>query len=218
MRASTPQRSAFEQHLLALLRHRPLIHLPSVIHLLGLCELQLRQERQPGWVTFWSLAWRYFKGLQSVPNRQFTAAQANAASQVLSGLLLRQQYDKDNAAERLDVVNHLLFLDQADVINQRLLNTLQECAQGQALTMPPEVVADAQAMAELAGDVSLSAVQQVADALASHVARLRTSRVVADITASLQGAQEVNRLLHQFAVGNEHVPQENVLAALRTEV
>jgi hypothetical protein len=25
-------------------------------------------------------------------------------------------------------------------------------------------------------------------------------------------------LLHQFAVGNEHVPQENVLAALRTDV
>jgi hypothetical protein len=24
--------------------------------------------------------------------------------------------------------------------------------------------------------------------------------------------------LHQFAVGNEHVPQENVLAALRTDV
>ena len=72
-------------------------------------------------------------------------------------------------------------------------------------------------LAELASDVSLSGVQQVADALASHVARLRTSRVVADITASLQGAQEVSRLLHQFAVGNEHVPQENVLAALRTE-
>ena len=212
-----PQRSTFEQHLLALLRHRPIVHLPSVIHLLSLCEQQLREETQPGWVTFWSLAWRYFKGLQTAHDRPFTAMAANAASQVLSGLLLRQQYAKDNAAQRLDVVNHLLFLDQADVINQRLLQTLHECAEGQELTLPPEVVADAQAMAELAGDVSLSAVQQVADALASHVARLRTSRVVADITASLQGAQEVSRLLHQFAVGNEHVPQENVLAALRSD-
>lgn len=211
------QRSTFEQHLLALLRHRPIVHLPSVIHLLTLCEQQLREEKQPGWVTFWSLAWRYFKGLQSAPHRQFTAAEANAASQVLSGLLLRQQYDKEPSGERLDVVNHLLFLDQADVITQRLLNTLHACAQGQEVSLPSEVQADAQSMADLASDVSLSAVQQVADALASHVARLRTSRVVADITASLQGAQEVNRLLHQFAVGNEHVPQENVLVALRTE-
>ena len=213
-----PQRRTFEQHLLALLRHRPMVHLPSVIHLLSLCEQQLREETQPGWVTFWSLAWRYFKGLQTAHDRPFTVAAANAASQVMSGLLLRQQYTKDNAAERLDVLNNLLFLDQADVINQRLLSTLQECAEGQELTLPAEVVADAQSMAELAADVSLSAVQQVADALASHVARLRTTRVVADLTASLQGAQEVNRLLHQFAVGNAHVPQENVLAALRSDV
>jgi hypothetical protein len=212
------QRSTFEQHLLALLRHRPIVHLPSVIHLLALCEQQLREETQPGWVTFWSLAWRYFKGLQTAPERPFSTIAASAASQVLSGLLLRQQFDKEPSAERLEVVNHLLFLDQADVITQRLLNTLEECAEGQELTLPPEVQADAQSMAELASDVSLSGVQQVADALASHVARLRTSRVVSDITTSLQGAQEVSRLLHQFAVGNEHVPQDNVLAALRTDV
>ncbi len=211
------QRSTFEQHLLALLRHRPIIHLPSVIHLLALCEQQLREEKQPGWVTFWSLAWRYFKGLQSVPHRHFTVAGASAASQVLSGLLLRQQYEQEISGDHLEVVNHLLFLEQADVITQRLVNTLNECAVGNELTLPHEVQADAQSMAELAGDVSLSAVQQVADALASHLARLRTSRVVSDITASLQGAHEVSRLLHQFAVGNVHVPQENVLAALRAE-
>lgn len=212
-----PQRSTFEQHLLALLRHRPIIHLPSVIHLLALCEQQLREEKQPGWVTFWSLAWRYFKGLQSAPDRHFKAAEASAASQVLSGLLLRQQYDQEASGERLEVVNHLLFLEQADVITQRLVNTLHECAEGSDLTLPREVQADAQSMAELAGDVSLSAVHQVAEALASHLARLRTSRVVSDINASLQGAHEVSRLLHQFAVGNEHVPQANVLAALRAE-
>jgi hypothetical protein len=211
------QRSTFEQHVLALLRHRPIIHMPSVIHLLALCEQQLREETQPGWVTFWSLAWRYFKGLQSAPDRQFTAAEASAASQVLSGLLLRQQYAQEASGERLEVVNHLLFLEQADVITQRLVNTLHECAEGNDLTLPQEVQSDAQSMAELASDVSLSAVHQVADALASHLARLRTSRVVSDIHASLQGAHEVSRLLQQFAVGNDHVPQANVLAALRSE-
>lgn len=210
-------RRTFEHHLLALLRHRPIVHLPSVIHLLALCEQQLRQETQPGWVTFWSLAWRYFKGLQNEPDRPFSAIAASAASQVLSGLLLRQQYDKEASPERLEVVNHLLFLDQADVITQRLLDTLHACAQDQECTLPDQVAADAQSMAELAHDVSLSAVHQVADALASHVARLRTNRVVRDITTSLQGAHEVSRLLHQFAVGNAHVPQENVLAALRAE-
>ena len=92
------QRSTFEQHLLALLRHRPIVHLPSVIHLLALCEQQLREETQPGWVTFWSLAWRYFKGLQTAPERPFSTIAASAASQVLSGLLLRQQYDKEPSA------------------------------------------------------------------------------------------------------------------------
>jgi hypothetical protein len=70
-------------------------------------------------------------------------------------------------------------------------------------------------MAELASDVSLEGVQQVADTLASQLARLRTQRVVADIHASVQGAQEVSRLLQQFAVGHVRAPQENVLAALR---
>jgi hypothetical protein len=70
-------------------------------------------------------------------------------------------------------------------------------------------------MAQLAREVSLSSVHQVADALASQLARLRTTRIVSDIQTSLQGAQEVSRLLHQFAVGNVRAPQESVLVALR---
>ena len=165
------------------------------------------------------MAAHYFSGVQHDPGREVTAAEAAAASQVLSGLLLREQFNPDQTPSdlNLQVVNHLLFLDQADVITQRLVNTLQVCATEPEPALLENLQEDAHRMAMLAHDVSLSAVHQVADALASQLARLRAQRVVVDLSASLQGAQEVSRLLHQFAVGNAHVPQENVLAALRGE-
>jgi len=177
----------------------------------------MQSESHSGWLTFWSLAVHYFSGLQYEPGREFTAAEAAAASQVLSGLLLREQFnsEQDPSALNLEVVNHLLFLDQADVITQRLVNTLHVCATEPEPAVLESLQEDAYRMTLLAQDVSLSAVQQVADALASQLARLRAQRVVVDLSASLQGAQEVSRLLHQFAVGNAHVPQEDVLAALR---
>jgi hypothetical protein len=212
-------RRDFEHHLLTLLTHRPVIHLPSVKRLLGLCEQQMQSESHSGWLTFWSLAAHYFTGLQQDPGREFTVAEAAAASQVLSGLLLREQFNPEQTPSdlNLQVVNHLLFLDQADVITQRLVNTLQVCATEPEPALLENLQEDARRMAMLAQDVSLAAVQQVADALASQLARLRAQRVVVDLSVSLQGAQEVSRLLHQFAVGNAHVPQENVLAALRSD-
>lgn len=49
-------RHAFESPMLALLRHRPNIHLPAAQQLLNLCQTQMAQETFPGWMTFWSLA------------------------------------------------------------------------------------------------------------------------------------------------------------------
>jgi hypothetical protein len=108
-------------------------------------------------------------------------------------------------------------LEQADAISQRLVNDLQMWTESPENDMPHHAHSDAQLMAELANDVSLEGVHQVADTLASQLARLRTQRVVANIHASVQGAQEVSRLLQQFAVGHVRAPQENVLAALRGE-
>jgi hypothetical protein len=56
-------RHAFELPMLALLRHRPHIHLPAAQQLLSLCQNQMAQETFPGWMTFWSLAAHYFSGL-----------------------------------------------------------------------------------------------------------------------------------------------------------
>ena len=209
-------RQDFEQHLLALLRHRPAIHLPSVVRLNALCQQQLTHETNSAWMTFWTLASRYFSGLRRSAEREFSAPEASAASQIMSGILLREQFDEQavEGLQDLELVNQLLFLEQADVLAQRLTHLLNGCADQPAM-WPENLPEDARNMALLAQDISLSGVQQVADALAAQLARLRVKRVVDDIRASLQATQEVTRLLHQFAAGSIQTPQPHVLEALR---
>ncbi len=212
-------RAQFEGHLLTLLRHRPVVHLPSAEKLEQLSQLQMDAETLPAWRTFWALSTHFFEGLRVVPGRSFENAEASAAAQVLSGLFLREQFnDHDKPVEdNLQVVNHLLFLEQADVISQRLVALLNDWSESPEADMPMEAQLDVQSMAQLAQDVELTAVQQVTDSLAVQLARLRAKRVAEDIKTSLSGAQEVSRLLQHFAVGSVREPQPHVLAALRGE-
>jgi len=212
-------RAQFESHVLALLRHRPAVHLHSARQLELMCQRQLDAETFPGWRTFWSLATHFFEGLRLAPGRSIDTPEASAASQVLSGLLLREQFNEHDMPieDSLQVINHLLFLEQADVISQRLVSILNDWSESPESDLPTEAQLDVQSMAQLAQDVQLTAVQQVADSLAVQLARLRAKRVADDIKASLSGAQEVSRLLQHFAVGSVREPQANVLAALRGE-
>ena len=184
-----------------------------------MCQRQLDAETLPGWRTFWSLATHFFEGLRLAPGRSIDAPEASAASQVLSGLLLREQFNEHDMPieDSLQVINHLLFLEQADVISQRLVSILNDWSESPELDLPTEAQLDVQSMAQLAQDVQLTAVQQVADSLAVQLARLRAKRVADDIKASLSGAQEVSRLLQHFAVGSVREAQPQVLAALRGE-
>lgn len=212
-------RAQFESHLLALLRHRPTVHTSSAKRLEQLCQRQLEEETLPVWRTFWSLTSHFFAGLSAAPNRSFDVAEASATTQVLSGLQLREQF-KDNDApvgDNLQIINHLLFLEQADVLSQRLVNILNDCSDSPDAELPSELQVDARYMAQLAQDVELTAIQQVADALSAQLARIRAKRVADDIKASLSGAQEVSRLLQHFAVGSVREPQAQVLAALKGE-
>jgi len=210
-------RAQFESHVLALLRQRPVVNLPSARRLELLCQGQLDAETIPEWRTFWSLATHFFEGLRTAAHRSFESAEASAASQVLSGLQLREQFNQNDkpVEDTLQVINHLLFLEQADVISQRLVNILNDWSESPESDLPIDVQLDVQSMAQLAQDVQLTAVQQVADSLAAQLARLRAKRVVDDIKTSLSGAQEVSRLLQHFAVGSLREPQPSVLAALR---
>lgn len=210
-------RQDFERHLLSLLRHRPQVDAPAAAQLEWLCQAQLGQETLAEWRTFWSLASHFFAGFRLSSAREFGEPEASAAHQVLSGVLFRRHFEQAPAPgmDDLQVINHLLFLEQADVISKRLVTDLHDWSQTPERDMPQQAQQNAHHMAQLAQDVALSGVHQVADALAAQLARLRTQRVVADIQASLSGAQEVSRLLQQFAVGNLRPPQENVLAALR---
>ena len=212
-------RAQFESHVLALLRQRPVVDLQAARELELLCQRQLDAETIVGWRTFWSLATHFFEGLRLAPNRSIEEAEASATSQVLSGLQLREQFNvHDNPVEdSLQVINHLLFLEQADVISQRLVSILNDWSESPESDLPTEAQLDVQSMAQLAQDVQLTAVQQVADSLAVQLARLRAKRVVEDIKTSLSGAHEVSRLLQHFAVGSVREPQANVLAALRGE-
>lgn len=212
-------RAQFESHVLALLRHRPAVDLHAARQLELLCQRQLDAETMAGWRTFWSLATHFFEGLRLAPYRSIEEPEASAASQVLSGLQLREQFNDNHkpVEDSLQVINHLLFLEQADVISQRLVNILNDWSASPESDLPTEAQLDVQSMAQLAQDVQLTAVQQVADSLATQLARLRAKRVVEDIKTSLSGAHEVSRLLQHFAVGSVREAQPNVLAALRGE-
>ena len=212
-------RAEFESQVLALLRQRPAVDTRAARQLELLCQRQLDAETIPGWRTFWSLATHFFEGLRLAPNRSIEEPEANATSQVLSGLQLREQFnDSDKPVEdSLQVINHLLFLEQADVISQRLVSILNDWSESPESELPTEAQLNVQSMAQLAEDVQLTAVQQVADSLAVQLARLRAKRVAEDIKTSLSGAQEVSRLLQHFAVGSVREPQPQVLAALKGE-
>jgi hypothetical protein len=212
-------RQDFERYLLVMLRSRPQVDLPAAYRLELLCQQQLQQEDLPEWQTFWSLGIRFFSSFRLSSDPVLGEPQASAANQVLSGVLFRSHFDPVQAPGLgdLDVINHLLFLEQADVISKRLVDDLIDWSHSPEGEMPHQAQLHASHMAQLAQDVALGGVHQVADALAAQLARLRTQRVVADIQASVSGAQEVSRLLQQFAVGNLRPPQENVLAALRGE-
>jgi hypothetical protein len=134
-------------------------------------------------------------------------------------LQLREQFNEHDKPieDSLQVINHLLFLEQADIISQRLVNILNDWSESPEADLPTEAQVDVQSMAQLAEDVQLTAVQQVADSLAVQLARLRAKRVADDIKTSLSGAQEVSRLLQHFAVGSVREAQPQVLAALRGE-
>mgnify|MGYP000573657757 FL=1 len=212
-------RAQFENHVLALLRNRPAVDLHAARQMELLCQRQLDAETLAGWRTFWSLATHFFEGLRLAPNRSIEDPEVSAASQVLSGLQLREQFnDHDKPIEdTLQVINHLLFLEQADVISQRLVSVLNDWTESPESDLPTEAQLDVQSMAQLAQDVQLTAVQQVADSLGVQLARLRAKRVVDDIKTSLSGAEEVSRLLQHFAVGSLREPQAHVLTALRGE-
>ena len=212
-------RAQFESHVLALLRHRPTVDLHAARQLELLCQRQLDEETMAGWRTFWSLATHFFEGLRLAPYRSIDEPEASAASQVLSGLQLREQFSDHHkpVEDNLQVINHLLFLEQADVISQRLVSILNDWSESPESDLPTEAQLDVQSMAQLAQDVELTAVQQVADSLATQLARLRAKRVAEDIKTSLSGAQEVSRLLQHFAVGSVREAQPNVLAALKGE-
>jgi|GEM_PF-660355 len=212
-------RAQFEGHLLALLRHRPTVYLPAAKKLEQLCRQHLDAESQPSWCTFWSLTTHFFEGLRSNPGHDFEAPQASAAAQVLSGLLLREYFNEHGAPveDKLQVINHLLFLEQADVISQRLAGLVSAWSESPTTDVPAQAQLDVQSMLHLAQDVALAAVQEIAAALVSQLSRLRTHHTAEDIQASLSGVQELSRLLQHFAVGSLREPQPHVLAALRDE-
>ena len=98
-----------------------------------------------------------FEGLRLAPNRSLEEPEASATSQVLSGLQLREQFN-DSAKpvdDSLQVINHLLFLEQADVISQRLVSILNDWSESPESELPTEAQLNVQSMAQLARQLVL---------------------------------------------------------------
>jgi hypothetical protein len=212
-------RAEFEGHFLALLRHNPALDHASVVSLEQLCQQQLSHETASNWHTFWSLATHFFQSLRLTPGRHVESPEVSAATQVLNGLVLRDQLREHDKPidDSLQVINHLLFLEQADFESQRLERLLCDWAETPDSPQPEQAQWCAQSLAQLAQEVSFPAVQEVAEALVAQLERLQPPHDVSGIKISMLGSQEVCRLLQHFAVGSMREPQTNVLAALRGE-
>ncbi len=210
-------RPQFEKHLLDLLRHGPAVQTSAAERLSQLCEQQRQAKPLAAWRTFWALTLHFFEDLRSDPTRRLEDPEITAVSHVLSGLMLHTRVQAHDMPfeDSLQVINHLLFLEQADVVSQRLVSLLTEWSASPELAMAVQVQGQAQSMAQLAQDVALTAVHQVADSLTQQLAGLSPKPSGEDIQVSLSGAEEVSRLLQHFAVGHVHKPKAAVLAALR---
>ena len=117
--------------------------------------------------------------------------------------------------ESLQVLLQALFLEQADAIVQRLRLHLGQYVSGEIKQPPLQCNNDAYQLAQLSEERTLYGLAEVAHAMVSALDRAQHPKTEHRPIALLRGAEEVARLLHQFAAGFIKSPQQSVLDDLQ---
>ena len=110
---------------------------------------------------------------------------------------------------------HALFLEQAEALLQPLLEDVREWTAGQLARPSKTTVARLQRLQGLALDRQEPGLISLSQALHDAVVRASIGDPQVSAAACLRGAEELHRLLHQYAVGVSRSPSSDILAGLR---
>ena len=109
---------------------------------------------------------------------------------------------------------HALFLEQAEALLQPLLEDVREWTAGQLARPSKTTVARLQRLQGLALDRQEPGLIRLSQALHDAVVRASVGDTLVSAAACLRAAEELHRLLHQYAVGVSRMPSDSVLADL----
>ncbi|MSQ57388.1 MAG: hypothetical protein EXR35_07730 [Limnohabitans sp.] len=141
----------------------------------------------------------------------------NDTRQVVERELLNQLQTQEARLtdESLQVLLQALFLEQADAIVHRLRLNLGQYVAGEIPQPPVQCNDDAYQLAQLSEERSLSGLAEVAHAMVRALDRSQHPNKEHRPVAILRGAEEIARLLHQFAAGFIKSPQQSVVDDLQ---
>ena len=110
---------------------------------------------------------------------------------------------------------HALFLEQAEAQLQPLLDEVREWTAGQLQRPSKSAIARLQRLHGLSQDRQEPGLVGLIEALRDAVVRASVGDPLVSAAACLRAAEELHRLLHQYAVGVSRPPNADVLTDLR---
>jgi len=110
---------------------------------------------------------------------------------------------------------HALFLEQAQGLLQPLMAEVREWAAGQVARPSQSTMAGLKRLHGLAQDRQEPGLVRLAEALHDAVVRASVGNTPVSAAACLRAAEELHRLLHQYAVGVSRAPSDSVMTDLR---
>ena len=135
---------------------------------------------------------------------------------------LSQEADSDDAVKVIDTLRipiplYNVYLNEADEWSRRLVTCLQEWALELHEPLPDSAVALSHSLAGSSATVGFGALSEMARTLEhalQHV-QFQSGGTIEQASAFMAAAEDIRRLLHQFAAGFLKEPSADVLAQLR---
>ena len=136
-----------------------------------------------------------------------------ALERELLASLRAQSADLEQPQVRMQL--HALFLEQAQGLLQPLMEEVRDWTAGQIARPSQNTVVGLKRLQGLAQDRQEPGLVRLAEALHDAVVRAIVGNTPVSAAACLRAAEELHRLLHQYAVGVSRAPSDNVMADLR---